>query len=346
MAYANDINVYVEDNAGDQGIHQAGRPFWLSPDVDIPDHPGEATQGPNDVRIRIHLHEEPILDKKVTAEVYVGNPSLAMSPAAGTKRIDPGNILVRPASVDGTEPIANETGALVTFPWTPSSSAGDVDGPGHRCLIVRAFPVEVDLPTSFTIAAEQHEAQRNIEILTTTRKDFSGGENPGKGTPKDPRKRDDRREMWFERLTTLGPVKEGKRFVAWAFDPRPSKEIDAIVRTSVGKRFPGFSADPPNDTAIEGSRATGSEIDPKELLANKNFTAKSGVGRRGGLFEEDRLLRAASMTLGPSKLAEVRLWFDHSNADSGKAVVFHAAQWDANGKPEGGMTIVALAPAD
>ena len=93
MAYGFDVTVYVEDKTGDLGAPGSPAPWWLSPDVDIPAHTGEAVQGANDVRIRVHAHEEPILDEKIVAEVYVGNPSLVMSPTSGTSRIDPGTLL-------------------------------------------------------------------------------------------------------------------------------------------------------------------------------------------------------------------------------------------------------------
>src|SRR4051795_404893 len=136
MAYGGDVSGYVEDRLGDQGLDPAPpTPFGLSPDVDIPAHTGEARQGSNDVQIRVHTHEEPILAEKVTAEVYVGEPSLAMSPTVGTKRIDPGNLVFRPPGVTGTEPVADNAGGTVTFPWTPSNDETQVDGPGHRCLV-------------------------------------------------------------------------------------------------------------------------------------------------------------------------------------------------------------------
>ncbi|MDX6582614.1 MAG: hypothetical protein QOI10_1798, partial [Solirubrobacterales bacterium] len=147
MAYGIDQTVFVEDKAGDLGAPGAS-PFWLSPDVDIPAHPGEAAQGTNDVQIRVHSGEEPIIDEKIVAEVYVGQPGFVLSPTAGTVRIDPGNIRFRPPNVAGTEPVADIPGGTTTFSWTPSSSAAQPDGPGHRCLIVRAFPESVTPPTS------------------------------------------------------------------------------------------------------------------------------------------------------------------------------------------------------
>ncbi|MEA2440850.1 MAG: hypothetical protein QOH76_2274, partial [Thermoleophilaceae bacterium] len=57
MAYGTDVTVYVEDKAGDVGAPASPAPWWISPDVDIPAHSGEAGQGSNDVQIRVHTHE-------------------------------------------------------------------------------------------------------------------------------------------------------------------------------------------------------------------------------------------------------------------------------------------------
>ena len=149
------MTVYVEDIAGDQGGPASG-PWWLSPDVDLPAHSGLAVQGPNDVQIRVHAHEEPILDEKIVAEVYACVPSLGMSPTTASARIDPGNLVFRPPGVSGTEPVADMAGGTLTFSWTPSASSSQPNGPGHRCLIVRAFPQSVTPPTTpFDVPTEQ-----------------------------------------------------------------------------------------------------------------------------------------------------------------------------------------------
>src|SRR3712207_6115127 len=97
MAYGNDVTVFVEDIAGDQGGGMPG-PWWLSPDADLPANSGLAVQGPNDVQIRVHARDEPFIDEKIAAEVYACRPSLAMSPTVDSRRIDPGNLLFRPAN--------------------------------------------------------------------------------------------------------------------------------------------------------------------------------------------------------------------------------------------------------
>jgi hypothetical protein len=332
MAYGNDVTVYVEDIAGDLGGPMAGV-WWLSPDVDIPAHSGTAFQGPNDVRIRVHTHEEPILDEKIAAEVYACTPSLGMSPTTASARIDPGNLLFRPPGVAGTEPVADVAGGTLTFSWTPSSAASQPNGPGHRCLIVRAFPQSVTPPTTpFDVPTEQHEAQHNIEILTTVKK-MASMSRGGAGIPGDERRMDKETGMWWERLLTVGPGRRGKRYVAWAFDPEPGDYLGTGTRRALREaNVRGFSQEPPAAVKLEvvGARARGTKRAPI----------------RNPLFLGDRLLAAASFDLGPRKPAQVLLRFDHSNLKARTAAVMHVAQVDARGIPEGGMTVIAVAPID
>ena len=344
MAYGNDVTVYVEDIAGDQGGGLPG-PWWLSPDVDIPAHSGLALQGANDVQIRVHARDEPFIAAKIVAEVYACEPSLAMSPTVGSKRIDPGNLLFRPSNVAGTEPVANIAGGTLTFSWTPSSASSQPDGPGHRCLVLRAFPEGVTPPSSpFDVPNEQHEAQHNLEIIST-QMDKASMSKGGAGTPEDPRKRDRATDMWWESLLTIGAGRRGPRFVVWSFDPVPEERLPAGVLRDLKKAgVKGFGQEPPNDAAIEVVGARGDEIDPRKLVKRRGFAGRSGVG--DGIFSEEWLLGAASLELGPRKPARVVLRFDHSNLKERTALVLHAAQWDERGNAEGGMTIVALAPVD
>jgi hypothetical protein len=336
MSYGNDISVYVEDKLGDQGFNPAlGGPFWLSPDVDIPAHTGEAAQGSNDVKIRVHTHDEPALQEKIRSEVYVGNPSLAMSPTVGTRRIDPG-LVFRPPGVAGTEPVADLAGGIATFPWTPSNDPAAVDGPGHRCLILRAFPESVTPPSDpFDVYNEPHEAQHNIEILLATHMQKKSGGPAGAGTKGDPRRRDPD-GLWSDLISTVGPRGPGVRFVVWAFDPHPPESIRHALRHTTVSREPPLKVD------IEPDPDCGKPIDPLGLLHNGPFVEQSGLGQ--GLWTEDRLLAGAELELRLKELSTLTLRFDHSNLKPHSAVVLHGAQWDEHGRAEGGLTVVAVAP--
>ena len=339
--YGNDTIVFVDDQAGQGGAQPSPAPWWLSPDVDIVGHSGEAVQGVNDVQIRVHAHEQPQLLGRIIAEVYVGAPGFVLSPTTGTVRIDGSNALFQPVNFPGggPEPIADEDGGTLTFQWTPSASSADIDGVGHRCLILRAYPDEV-VPTAdpFDVPNEQHEAQHNIEVLSTSNEMKAGA--AGAGTKEDPRRRDEETGQWWERFATLARAKGGRRFIVWAFDPKPHNRIVAGVRGSLPpkKSFRGFATKPPRRIELEG----GKPVDPRRLLEDKGFVRRSGLGK--GLFAQRSLLTASAVDLSPDELSEVILRFDHSNVPKGMGVVLHGAQFDEDGTPEGGMTVIALAP--
>jgi hypothetical protein len=343
MPYGTDLSVYVEDRKNDLGAPGSPAPWWLSPDVDIPAHSGTATQGSNTVQVRVHAHEEPIVEERIVAEVYVGAPGFVLSPVTGTKRIDPGDLRWRPGNFPGTEPVADETGSTLTFSWTPSSVPTDLDGPGHRCLIVRAFPESVTPPTDpFDVPNESHEAQHNMSVLETSM-DMAPMREGGAGTPGDPRRRDVDTGLWWDLFTTMAAKKKGKHFVVWAFDPKPSKVIVDGVRGTLKKAKVGRLSDrPPDKVTLEPLKGRGREIDPKELLGDPKFAGASGLGE--GLFAQDRIVGAAMLELDRRRVTQLLMRFDLSNLEKRTGVVLHGAQWNAAGEPEGGMTVIALAP--
>jgi hypothetical protein len=336
MAYGVDSNVYVEDKKGDLGAPGSPAPWWLSPDVDIPAHSGLAAQGANQVQVRVHAHDEPFLLEKIVAEVYIGQPGFVLSPTTGTKRIDPGDLKFRPIEISGTEPVADEYGGTLTFSWTPSAAPADVDGPGHRCLIVRAFPESVTPPTApFDVPNEQHEAQHNIEVLTTTMA-IAPMDSGGWGTPWDPRHREAGTGLWWEQFVTMAAKRRGKHFVVWAFDPEPNKKTLGGLK---GTKIHGFSDQPPDSVTLDPGKG-GREVDPADL--DPKFAERAGIG--SGLFKSDRLVAAAELELDTRHVSRLLMRFDLSNLKKGTAVVLHGVQWDATGRAEGGMTVVALAP--
>jgi hypothetical protein len=165
----------------------------------------------------------------------------------------------------------------------------------------------------------------------------------GAGTRKDPRRRDKVDGRWWEQLLTMAVNKRGPRFVVAAFDPRPTKEIvGGLAKLLKQAKVSGFSRTAPTQVTIDAGKTRAEPVDPLRLLKNRKFAKRAGLGE--GLFAEDRLLSAASVDLGPRTLSELVLRFDHSNIKEGTAAVMHVAQWNENGDPEGGMTIVAVAP--
>jgi hypothetical protein len=163
------------------------------------------------------------------------------------------------------------------------------------------------------------------------------GRFAGAGIPHDPRRRDEKSGLWWQDVSTVAGGKAGRRFVAWAFDPEPDRRI----RHALPKRIP-IAEKPPQEITLEVGRRHGKRIDPHNLLDNGAFMETSGFGT--GLWSEQRLLAAAELDLDPDTPVTLRLGFDHTNLPEHGAVVLHGVQWTEGGRPEGGMTIVALAP--
>jgi hypothetical protein len=244
--------------------------------------------------------------------------------------------MYRPAGVAGTEPVATIPGGTATFPWTPSNDATAVDGPGHRCLVVRAFPESLTPPGDpFVVPTEPHEAQHNIVVLATTKMMIAGGGSGGAGTPHDPRRRD-ANGLWSQRISTLAAGSRGVRYVVWAFDPEPS----SLIRRALPSHTV-ISKEPPKQVIFEPDPKLGNPIDPHDLLKNGPFTEKSGFGH--GLFAPDRLVAGAEIELQPDELVKLPLRFDHTNLKRHSVAILHGAQWDEHGRAEGGLTVMAVA---
>jgi hypothetical protein len=168
----------------------------------------------------------------------------------------------------------------------------------------------------------------------------------GAGTPRDPRGVDRDTGLWWEKFVTMAASKPGKHFIVWAFDPSPDKTIIEGIRPALEKAgCKGISERPPDTITLDTGKTPGEQLDPRDLIReNPKFAESAGLG--GGLFAIDRLIGAAVMDLAPDELSTLIMRFDLSNLDEGTAAVLHGAQWNESGMPEGGMTVVALAPVD
>jgi hypothetical protein len=190
---------------------------------------------------------------------------------------------------------------------------------------------------------ESHEAQHNIDVLTTTMDMAPAGSGGGAGTPGDPRRRDDGTGLWWEIFTTMAGKKKGRHYVAWAFDPEPGKEVVGGVRKSLKKAgVTGFADQPPGKVTFEPVGTGGKEIDPGKLLGDAKFAQASGLG--SGLFGSNQLVGAAALDLNTKRPGRLLMRFDLSHLSEGTAAVLHGVQWNEAGEAQGGMTMIALAP--
>lgn len=208
---------YLESVAGDGGNHATSGAWWLSPDIILNNGSDMANPtGPNTVEVRVHAQGCEALgtdDPKVIVDVYVGDPSLVMTPTGNTTKIS--NTTGRPV-VEILPPPFPGQNALVSFTWINGGTA--VESPGHKCLIAQCYPNWDANPsaTTFDLPAERHVAQRNITILEN---------NP------DP-------EIF---VNTINPNPKGRELVTVraVADLKPEKHVLQAARNAL-KRIPHF----------------------------------------------------------------------------------------------------------
>jgi hypothetical protein len=156
-----DVRYYLEAVAGDGGSHTASV-WWLSPDIILNGGTYQANpSGPNTVGVLPHNKPgDYIGPATLMIDVYVGDPSLVMTPTGNTTKLtndpnDPG----RPSVIVQYIP-----GIIETFTWINGGTP--VEAPGHKCLIAQVYP-SGDTPstTTFDLPFDQHVAQHNIDIL-------------------------------------------------------------------------------------------------------------------------------------------------------------------------------------
>ena len=167
---AADTCIYIEAVSGDGGAHNSSGVWWLSPDIKLTGptsgldkaDPGQI----NIVDVTFHRKDASSNcttpgDESVTIELWVGNPSLAMSPSdpASTTKIQSIGSPSFPA------PGASDTEII---DWTPPSGLPSTDpqSSGHKCLIARCYPQSLTPdPDNFFVPDDPHVAQHNICIV-------------------------------------------------------------------------------------------------------------------------------------------------------------------------------------
>ena len=169
----NDLCVFMRATNTDTGPTGTGARtsfpvWWLSPDITLVGPTSgndKADPGPavNSVTVNFTLKNNCALpvdaNNRVRVELYVGNPSLVMTPASNTKLIST-SLVVNP--IVG----ANSKAVSWTIPGPPPPPSSEPDSAGHKCLIARCYPRNLTPdPGAFHQVDDIHLAQRNICIV-------------------------------------------------------------------------------------------------------------------------------------------------------------------------------------
>lgn len=311
---AADTSTYLEAIAGDGGVHDATGVWWLSPDIQLtgsvsgPDMADPGVDNTVDVTIHSAVGPNRTLPpgtESLTIELWVANPSLVMAPnnAASTAHVDSIGM-----------PLTGAASQTFQFHWVPATGlpASDPQASGHKCLIARGYadPL-IPSDTGFFAPDDPHVAQHNICIVPC------GG--PGAAN---------RPAGCGLAITTVNPDvrKPQKTRLRALLDPDPSPAVRRVVlqRLKYTKGFVRLSPKPPKGFAlqiVDGPKA--------------KVTDATKGGKKTPAYQAD-------LTLEPAQVTHLRLMADLSATKFGEAHIFHVTQAGADGRVQGGVTVVML----
>lgn len=317
---ASDTCIFMESVTGDGGVHNANV-WWLSPDI-VLNSPisGADKADPGQINsVEVKFHRKGANSgctfpgaESLTVELWVGNPSIVMTPSnpASAVRI----VFIGSPLID-----EGASGSLPTT-WTPpmGAPASSPESPGHKCLIARVYPDNLTPSAQgFFAPDDQHVAQRNICIVPC--------DGPGAAKLPGP--------CGFTVTTTLLDTREPQLVTLRAAqDLRPTPFVRDTVLTSL-RKLPGFkrlSPRPVSRFAFEMSDFPDAAINDRTRL-----------GCLGGLFGGRRSYEA-QIKLRPQQVTRFNFQADLSGGSFGDAYIFHLTQNGADGRAQGGLTIVMV----
>lgn len=321
-----DTCIFMEASQGDGGVHNTNDPWWLSPDIKLTGPISgldKADPGHNNT-VEVQFHRKPASRKpchlppgteSISAEFWVGNPSLAMTPdnPASAKRID---------SIGSLIP-ADGASVTKTFVWNPPAGLDPTDpqSSGHKCLIARCFPDPlIPSATSFFVPDDPHVAQHNICIVPC------GG--PGAAKHPGP--------CGFE-VATVNPNKAHEQLATLraVVDLNPSRFVQKVVlqRLKSAHGFTRLATKPPRGFKFE-----------LRDFPDAHVTDHSKLGMFGTLFGgKDRRSYDAVIQFKPGQLTRFKFMADLTGAQFGDAYIFHLRQIGPGQRDQGGLTIVMVA---
>jgi hypothetical protein len=329
---------YPGDTQDALSIDDGSPNWWESLDIWLSGaDPGVAQPGANTINVRTHLLAgKTFTQSQANCDVYVGNPSLVMTPTAGTIAI--GSILFPKAGYpSGGGPQVQTIGW--TVPATPSSPTA-IDAPGHRCLIARVYPFGTGTPSDFQVPTDQHEGQRNIFIAASSNDGSAGGAGAGtagtqEGKPMGPNEDG----LWEFRVDTTARTRKPGRVIVraeWANQVSGAelKRLLALLKKRRG--FERLAKEPPPSFGFQ-FKLPARELPPAKI----RFIPK--VLEAGPKESKDGVPRyEARIMLRPRRISRIGVTADLRKTPVGQAQVFHVEQIGFRGRREGGLTVIFL----
>ena len=318
---SNDTCIFVEAITGDGGTHDSHGVWWLSPDIKLvgPISGADTGDAGQNNPITVTFHRKPASsnctfpgDEGVTVEVWVANPSLAISPAVPGSATRVGFIgsLLPPEGANGTQEID----------WSAlrAPHANDPQNPGPKCLVARAYPSSgIPNTSSFFVPGDQHAAQRNLCVIATSSNTLSFNVNSfGVGnTP-----------------TLVNPPPNAKLRAVLDL------KLSNFVRNTVLNRLQAHTDFPHIRTTPLpfGFKFDLTNLHPSDVVDHSHPLIVPPLPPNTNPSFEAKVVLSTNQVTGLTFLASLK------GLAAGEACVFHLIQTSVTNTAQGGLTLVAL----
>jgi hypothetical protein len=318
---SNDTCIFVEAITGDGGTHDPNNVWWLSPDISLvgPVSGMDSGDAGQINPITVKIHRKPATsnctfpgDESLNVEVWVANPSLAMSPGIHGSATRVG-FLGSPLPAEGAT-------ASQQLDWNaPRAPApGDPQSPGPKCLVARAYPSSgIPNTASFFVPGDQHVAQRNLCVIASSSNTLTFSVNSfGSGnTP-----------------AIINPPPNAKLRAVLDLNPSAFVRNAVLNRLQAHTDFPhirttplpfGFKFDLTNlhaSDVVDHSHPL--TLPPLPPHTNPSFEAK--------------------VVLNTHQLTPLTFMASLKGMAAGEACIFHLIQTSVTNTAQGGLTLIAL----
>jgi hypothetical protein len=310
-----DSCIYLEAVTGDGGNHVDPQ-WWLSPDVFVVGSPsGRVALGPNTIKVRTHRKNNCQLGSEtnnINVQVFACIPGPVINPV-------PDGVQAR---LLGTQALLLAAGGTVeaSFTLNATNNASQPEGFGHKCLIARSYPDDLtpDGGSLVHLPEDQHYGQHNICIIECGA--------PGAARVPGP--------CALDVATANANLEVAENVVLQLVaDLRPSKTMLATLMPRLNQ-IPSFK------------RIATAEPRTFDLQLPDFPGAPVHRGRRGcwGLLWGRRAepTYAASIKLAPAQVTHFSVRADLAKSSFGDAHIFHLTQVGADGRVQGGVTVVMI----
>ncbi len=326
----------------------ASLPVWLSPRIKVlgPAATGDIQPGvSNSIQVFVNRSPAPcsIPDpvSKVFIKLYICVPTTGLAPDNATLA----HLIDGPTSGTIDLSVLPAGGQKdTTILWTPDTTApaGSAQAPGHRCLIAVCFPHTVDPtnipdPSNFYVGADSHYAQHNLCVLPCNAPQKAVGAPGGERQPQ-------RLEAEKECSLTVAVTNMHKREpqhvrVQVVPELHPNAALTALV-TARARGVAGFRRLAAEPTPVQVTFPEFPNIQVRDVTRQG---CAGSVMRILGLAPAAPPHKEADLPMRAGQTTSLLFRPDLSRATPGDAYIHHVTQTGADGRLQGGITIVTVA---